>query len=211
MEKVMTVSAFYTNDPPQSYESSSLMSPDRRAFYLKDKNGTREVHQIPSNMAAAVTVDARFPIDLCCTHIINEKKMHVFFSSKMINVAKIAGEDEHLGVIAGLANEHINSKSHVANSSIMKSLPRRKGMRSQPGYSAIPLSSTGQIQVDPSSYPVIGDTPEPAYGLSTKDWYVWLSIILETSGGVRTTIMQIPDDKTYFVLRNAYHIVVQEL
>lgn len=186
------------------------MSPDRREFYLGHKSGVRVVNQLPADAVMNMTVDARFPIDLCCTHTQGSKKMHVFFSSKMISVAKVKEEDKTLGELANAASASIRSKSISLPQDVVKNLPRRKGMRSQEGYNKIPISAAGELTVDSKNYPVLAEMAKPAHSLPTKDWYVWLSIILETPGGARTTLMK-QGDKTYFVLQNAYHIVMQEL
>lgn len=205
----------YTEELPTTYASSSEMSPDRREFYLSHKSGSRTVYSIMATDVASFTSDARMPIDLCCVHTpstptLGEKVTYIFFSSKMINVAKVKDEQSNLSKVAKAALEAIKKNYVRLDDSITSRLPRKKAMRVQTGYDLIPLdSNTGALLLDESHYPASNDSEKSLHSLSTQEWYVWFSILLEYPGN-KTTVMTFENEK-YFVLQNNYHLVVHKL
>jgi hypothetical protein len=223
---VSTQPKLYQGEGPTIYSNSSVMSPDRREFYLSHKSGQRQVVQLPEDVVVAATKDPRFPIDLCCVHRqrelgtfdskeFDQKQTLVCFSSKMIVVAKIQQLAEDVfkqiaeGVKAGAAAVSVASPCHIFNEETAKLLPRRKGQRSQESYARIPLSPTGEILLNNQNYPSTTKI-DPNNSLSTAVWYVWLSIIFETGNTARVARTKVGNSE-YFVLQNNYHLILQEL
>lgn len=211
---VSTQPKIYTGSPTV-YANSSMMSPDRREFYLSHKTGIRKVFQLSEDVVVAATKDPRFPIDMCCLHDFAEAPAFVCFSSKMITVAKVQSlaEDDHARLMktftACLAA--VENSPHRLTEQEAKLLPRRKGQRAQSAYGRIPLSSDGKVLLSSEHYPITSATT-PTDSLNTAMWYVWLAIIFETGSPVKTARTTFTEDNTnYFVLQNNYHTVIEKL
>lgn len=199
--------AQYSENPPAIYTSSSLMSPDRRELYLGHKSGIRSVHKLPDDITTQISSDARHPIDLCCVH----ENMFVYFPSTVINVAKVKDFDpafsKSLGELAIAAHTQLKTSSKLGD---ISNLPRKKEMRNQKGYDRIPLDPlTGELKLDSKSYPILPETVQPKFTLSTKDWYVWLAILNECADS-RVALMEF-NGHNYFMLSNSYNLVIQRL
>jgi len=201
----------YPSQTPQIYANSSLMSPDRRALYLgHPKSGTRKVHPIKSDQIAGLTTDPRMPIDLCCVHSSeNLEETYVFFSSKMINVAKVKEEREDLGRIGATAVRAIADRPHKIDQETLKNLPRKKATRQQSGYDRIPVSREGKLLLDSQHYPKLPESEKTLYSLDTATWYVWFAILTEYGDNFSTVAEW--EQEPYFVVQNPYNIIVQAL
>lgn len=201
----------YPSQTPQVYANSSLMSPDRRSLYLgHPKSGTRVVHPVKADVVASLTTDPRMPIDLCCVHSSdNLENTYVFFSSKMITVAKQKEEREDLGRIGSVATKAINDRPFKIDQDQLKNLPRKKMTRQQTGYDRIPVSREGKLLLDAQHYPKLPDSEKTMYSLDTAQWYVWFAILTEYGDNFSTTAEW--ENEPYFVVQNPYNIIVQAL
>lgn len=200
----------YPNQLPATYENSSLMSPDRRVLYLSHKTGVRTVHPIKAADIPNITTDARMPIDLCCVHRDNGiENTYVFYSSKMITVAKQQEEREDLGKLGTMAVQAIAAKPIKLDLKTLKNLPRKKETRHQNGYNKIPVNEAGEVMLNGEHYPILPESKRTTYTLDTATWYVWLAILMEY-GDNFTTVFE-HNGHNYFAIQNPYNMVVQML
>lgn len=208
-------------DPP-TYKSISELSPDRRLFYLSDKKRKeRVVFQLPQNIVAAITTDARFPLDLCCVHLetVNTSKfMFVCYSSAMVNSAKVLDMGEEEAFIADIvykANAEVNSRGVRPESDILSKLPRSKKVRVNPNYQWLPVGEDGRFLLGAPHYPNKGSPGDGS--VSALKWCLWLNILGASAPPVKTRVARM-DDVTSFshpikllVYKNPFHLVVQGL
>jgi hypothetical protein len=201
----------YPSQVPLIYANSSLMSPDRRALYLgHPKSGTRKVHPIKSEQIPSLTTDPRMPIDLCCVHTSdNLEHTYVFFSSKMINVAKVKEERDDLGRLGAVAAKAIADRPFKIEQDQLKNLPRKKATRQQTGYDRIPVSREGKLLLDSQHYPKLPESEKTLYSLDTAMWYVWFAILSEYGDNFSSVAEW--EQEPYFVVQNPYHIIAQAL
>ncbi len=201
---------------PTKYESSSTMSPDRREFYLGHKSGSRVVVEIGDSTILTITGDPRFPLDRVCVHTDNEAiKMLVIYSSKMINVAKVANQESlstSASELARQAQSALKSSTTRVLPDVLSKLPRRKSLRTREGYNRIPLDkTTGALNLTSNVYPV--STPlsgdDLKFSLATEDWYVWLSILADFDSN-KIALFTVGND-SYIAIGNTYNIVIQKL
>ena len=201
----------YPAQTPQIYANSSLMSPDRRALYLgHPKSGTRSVHPIHADFVPELTVDPRMPIDLCCVHSTDQTEhTYVFFSSKMITVAKLKEERVDVGNLGLTAVKSLSANPNRVSAEDLKNLPRKKSTRQQAGYNRIPVSREGKLLLDSGHYPQLPETERTMYTLDTASWYVWFSIMSEYDENISATTNW--ENEPYFAIQNPYNIIVQAL
>ena len=207
-----TVPLMYSMSEPTTYQTSSELSPDRRRFYLSGRASDRQVSRLGTRALTKLTEDPRYPIDLCCFHMGSENPMLVYFSSKIVNVAKVSDQmsfADNLGVSAKIKLLAEGAALNVP--SIVARLPRRTERRYQKGYNKIPLTERGELLLDPDSYPYV---TEPDLFLDTNTWYGIFTILgvdYPMRFGLFSTLLSQEEKEIWFTVQNPYHLVIQRI
>jgi hypothetical protein len=198
-------------EAPPFYAAISDMSPDRRRFYLADKRrAKRMVMWIDSRDTALLTVNPRYPIDLCCVHFDREYPMYVYYSSQITTPAKIGsdGTEHHLGRLGHAA---IVDRGVRLDESLLAQLPRSKLLREKKNYAWLRIALDGSPMLSADQYPNNGSAGLGA--IKTIDWYLWFSILgcSVRSRVARFSVKTFDVTEHYFVYKNTYHTVIQKL
>jgi hypothetical protein len=196
---------------PKKVISSSRLSPNKRRLYLshKSRSGSK-VLSIANDLVAVLTSDEEFPIDQCCVNPLD--KLMTCYSSAHIRAAKKEDAGASINILIELACRMLVSQGQQVPSDARRKFPKDLATRQIKIYAKIPIDDSGKLLLSSPDYPVLSEAPK--YWLSAYTWGT-IAQILRFNQLFTSTLFWCPGEdsvsRPYFAIRDAYHVLIQEL